>query len=451
MIRKASPALPATESYSLSVVGLGKLGLCMAGAFAEAGFHVIGVDINRKLVDMVTRGKVPYHEKNLDRVLRNGRKRLIATTNIREAVLNSDTTFIVVATPTQPDGTYGNEQLESALTSIAQTLRSKRAKHRIVVSCTVMPGAIEAMAIPLVEKISGKKLGRGFSIAYNPEFIAMGDVIGIFTQPDFVLVGESEPGIGKALAEIYSALCPNHPPVSRMNLISAEIAKISLNCFVTTKITYANMLAELCEKLPGANVDVITAAIGQDARIGGKVLRGGIGFGGPCFPRDNRAFVRLARDHGMEANLARQTHETNVHQLERLQALIVAAVPKGGTIAILGLAYRTDTPLVEESQALLLAKHLAGKGYKVKVHDYVALENARRELGEKVTYCESPIEALKGSDGAVVTMMDPRYRKLTAKEFLAAMKKGGVVFDPWRLYIKQDFKNFRYRPLGVGL
>jgi UDPglucose 6-dehydrogenase len=422
----------------------------MAGVFAEAGYPVIGIDVNDALIVKVNAGEVPYVEPLLDIVLAGARGRLHATNDYHEAVLQSDTTFIVVATPTQPDGTYGNEQLSAALTSIAHVLREKDTKHRIVISCTVMPGTIDREMIPLVERESGKKLGEGFSIAYNPEFIAMGNVIRIFTEPDFVLVGESEPEIGEELARIYANICPNDPPVSRMNIINAEVAKISLNCFVTTKITYANMLAELCEALPGADVDTVTQAIGQDKRIGPKVLKGGLGFGGPCFPRDNRAFVRLARDHNVNADLANQTHETNQWQIERLRRWVGGELQSGATVAILGLAYRPDTPLVEESQALQLAAHLVDGGFNVLVHDPVALPNARDILGDRMDYVEDPVAALKGADAVVVTMMDKVYRELTTGDFASVMNPGAHLFDLWRMYAGQDMNGLTYHPLGVG-
>jgi len=435
---------------SLSLVGLGKLGLCMAGVLGEAGYTVFGVDVNQDLIDMVNRGEVPYKEKDLDRVMANSKGRIIATKDYREAILNSDLTFIVVATPTQADGTYGNEQLEASLRSIAQIIREKDSIHHIVVSCTVMPGTIDNEMIPLVEEVSGKKLNEGFTIAYNPEFIAMGDVIRIFTYPDFVLVGESNNEIGKRLEEIYARICPNDPPVSRMSIVNAELAKISLNCFVTTKITYANMLAELCEALPGGDVDVVSQAIGQDARIGSKVLKGGLGFGGPCFPRDNRAFTRLAKDYGIDAGLARQTHETNQWQVERLRKWIADETPSGSTIAILGLAYRPNTPLVEESQALQMAEFLADNGYKVNVHDRFALENAKLEVGEKLNYSETVDDAVEGADAVVVTMMANEYKLLNAEYFRNKMDNKGQLFDFWRLYRGQDFGDIRYLPLGIG-
>ncbi len=435
---------------TLSVVGLGKLGLCMAGVFAEAGYGVIGVDVNPALIDEVNAGGVPYVEPLLAEVLANASGRLTATSDYGHAISNTDTTFIVVATPTQQDGTYGNDQLRAALTSIAEVLRDKPTHHNIVVSCTVMPGTIDNEMIPLVERISGKPLGEGWSIAYNPEFIAMGNVIRIFSEPDFVLVGETDSRIGQRLEEIYGVICPNDPPVSRMNVINAELAKISLNCFVTTKITYANMLAEMCEALPGANVDVVSKAIGQDTRIGPKVLKGGLGFGGPCFPRDNRAFVRLAKDHGVHGDLAHQTHLTNLHQVDRLKAWLIEELDEGMTVAVLGLAYRTDTPLVEESQALMLAVALAEKGFTVRVHDPVALESAREEVGDLLAYHETAEKAVEGAHAVVVTMMDPQYKNLEWQALRPSMAEKPHLFDIWRLYHGQDLTGWQYHPLGVG-
>jgi UDPglucose 6-dehydrogenase len=435
---------------TLSLIGLGKLGLCMAGVLGEAGYKVMGVDVNQDLINMINAGEVPYKEKDLDRVLNNSRGKLTATSDYREAILNTNLTFIVVATPTQKDGTYGNEQLRASLKSIAEIIKEKDSIHHIVISCTVMPGTIDNEMIPLVEEVSGKKVNDGFTMAYNPEFIAMGDVIRIFTRPDFVLVGESNHEIGEYLEEIYGKICPNDPPVSRMSIINAELAKISLNCFVTTKITYANMLAELCEALPGGDIDVVSKAIGQDERIGSKVLKGGLGFGGPCFPRDNRAFVRLAKDFGVNAELANQTHETNRWQVERLQTWITDKAPKGSIISVLGMAYRSGTPLVEESQALQIAFHLVENGYKVRVHDKFALENTRLEAGDKFEYYDDIQEAIDGADVAVVTMMADEYREITSEIFKAKLSQNGIVFDFWRLYRGQDFSGLKYLPLGIG-
>lgn len=437
---------------TISVVGLGKLGLCMAAAIADVGYHVIGVDVNASVVNAVNTGCSPHTEPGLGEMLARVRGRLHATLNTAVAITASDTTFIVVATPTLPDGTYSNVQLEASLHAIGAALRAKPASayHTVVVSCTVMPGTLDSFVRPLLEETIGRQVGDGWGLAYNPEFIAMGDVLRIFTQPDFVLIGESEARVGDRLAEIYRRICPNDPPLARMNLASAELAKISLNCFITTKITFANLLAEICEATPGAEVDAVTSALGLDARIGPKVLRGGLGFGGPCFPRDNRAFATFAEARGVNADLPRTVHALNQRVEARIARQVAEAVAPGATVAVLGLAYKPNTPLIDESPSLAIVRELLARGCAVRVYDEFALSNARACLDGQVIYAGSALACLQGAQAAIVTTLTNEFRALTATDFQRALAPRGLVFDCWRLYRGQDFGGLRYAAVGLA-
>src|SRR5205823_4866373 len=177
-----------------------------------------------------------------------------------------------------------------------------------------------------------------FGLCYNPEFVALGSVIRDLRNPDFVLIGESDPRSGEMLAALYPSLCDNDPPIARMNTVNAEIAKLAVNTFVTTKISYANMLAQLCSRLPGADVDAVTSALGLDGRIGERYLRGGARYGGPCFPRDNAAFASLARRLGTAAVLAQATDEVNRTQVAWVAQEVRARLEPGDVVAVLGLA-----------------------------------------------------------------------------------------------------------------
>jgi UDPglucose 6-dehydrogenase len=177
---------------------------------------------------------------------------------------------------------------------IGKALARKNSYHLVVLSSTVMPGATEKIR-QMLEQTSGKRCGEEFGFCYNPEFIALGSVIRDMLNPDMLLIGESDERAGQILAGIYGNVCKSKPVVARMNFVNAELTKLSVNTYVTTKISYANMLAEICEKLPGADADVVTSALGLDSRIGRKYLKGALGYGGPCFPRDNVAFAALAR------------------------------------------------------------------------------------------------------------------------------------------------------------
>ena len=243
---------------SISVVGLGKLGLCMAACFAEKGYKVKGVDIDKNRVDLINKGKNPIQETGLTRLINKCNGNLEATTNYRDAILNSQVAFIVVATPSDADGSFSNEHLETALRQIGSVLKEKDDYLLVVITSTVMPGTTEHVAKFSLEETSGKKCGEDFGLVYNPEFIALGSVIHDFLNPDFILIGQMNNKDGEILEGVYKNICENTPRFARMSSINAEITKISLNCYVTMKITYANSLAAICEKVEGANAEVIT-------------------------------------------------------------------------------------------------------------------------------------------------------------------------------------------------
>ena len=223
---------------------------------------------------------------------------------------------------------------------------------------------------PLLERTSGKKCGRDFGLCYNPEFIALGDVVRGLLNPDFVLIGESDTKSGSLLSTIQKRICDNSPKIERMNFPNAELAKVSLNSFVTMKISFANTLAEICEQMPGGDVDRVTSALGNDRRIGPHYLKGAQGYGGPCFPRDNLAFISLAKKYGAQSKLAQATHEVNLWQIERLVSRIKSEGFSPPTkISILGLSYKPKTNETEASQSLILAEKLAQMGFEIHAYD----------------------------------------------------------------------------------
>jgi nucleotide sugar dehydrogenase len=266
----------------ISIIGLGKLGSPMLASFAAKGHKVIGVDINSNFVQALNKGKAPVFEPQLAEYISANKERISATQDYEKAILNSDITFIVVPTPSEEHGGFSNKYVIEAGKSIGEVLKKKSSFHLVVLTSTVVPGSTEGELLPVLEKYSEKKCGVDFGLCYNPEFIALGNVIQDFLNPDFVLIGESDPHSGEILESLYKEVCENNPPVKRMSIINAELTKIALNTYVTTKISYANMLAEICEKLPGGNIDVVTSALGLDRRIGSKYLKGALGFGGPC-------------------------------------------------------------------------------------------------------------------------------------------------------------------------
>ena len=344
---------------TLAVVGLGKLGAPMAACLAAEGYTVIGVDVDVEKVTAINEGRAPVFETGLEEMLQQSGDRLTATTDLEDAVRRSQMTFVVVATPSDEAGGFSLRWVLPACESIGRVIRERDDFHTVVLTSTVMPGSTDGAVREALEQASGKRCGEDFGLCYSPEFIALGSVIRDFLAPDFLLVGESDERAGNALESVYRRTVAAQAPIARMNFVNAEVAKLSVNTFVTTKIAYANMLARICEKLPDADVDVVTDAIGLDTRIGKKYLRGTISYGGPCFPRDNVALATLARTLGAPAFVAEATDSANRDGILRLADLVESRLPEDGVVAVLGLSYKPNTDVVEESPGLLLLGELA--------------------------------------------------------------------------------------------
>jgi len=435
------------EKTGISVVGLGKLGLCSAACFAKAGFKVIGVDIEEERIKKINMGISPISETGLFELLKAVKHNLHATTDYNEAVKGSDVTFIVVATPSLADGTFSNEHLEKALQALGEALRSKQGYHLVVVTSTVMPNTVDTVARFILEKASGKKCPRDFGVAYNPEFIALGSVIHDFLNPDFLLIGSMSEKDSKTLEGIYRKTCENSPRFAHMSPVNAEITKIALNCYVTTKITFANSLSAICDKVKGSNAYVISSALGLDSRIGSRYIRPGLGYGGPCFPRDNVAFAAFARRVDAKAKLAEMVDEVNRDQVYRVVAkvheLCEGKKRQKVSVSVLGLSYKQNTPIVEDSQALGIALSLANEGYRVSVYDPQAMENARAVLGNTVRYCEDKDDCVKSADVAVIAVPWEEFKKINLKN----TRRKLVILDCWRVLDKTDE---RVKYLGCG-
>src|SRR5262245_10730941 len=279
-----------SDHMRVSVISLGKLGSPLAAVLASKGHEVVGVDLNQEFVRLLNAGRAPVQEPQLQELVDASKGRLRATMSLEEATLQSEISFVIVPTPSDSRGAFSNKHVIEAVMGIGKALRKKDAYHLVNITSTVMPGSTGGEIREALEISSGRTVGKNVGLCYNPEFIALGSVVRDMLLPDAILIGESDLRAGDLLESIYRTTCDNSPPVQRMNFVNAEITKLSVNTFVTTKISYANMLADICDRLPGADVDVVTNAVGLDSRIGRKYLKGALGYGGPCFPRDNIAF-----------------------------------------------------------------------------------------------------------------------------------------------------------------
>jgi len=303
----------------VSILGCGKLGISMALVFEQKGMDVMGLDIFPTYVDAINNKTLKSGEPRVTELLQKSTN-FKATCDVDEALDFSDLYFIVVDTPCTGSRHYQQFYDHGKLGNILKLINERdrlRNKH-IVISCTVMPGYTNTTGKFLVKDA----IERGCTLSYNPEFIAQGDIVRGLLKPDMVLIGEGSQEAGDRLEDVYlNNMCDNVPVISRMSCDSAEITKLSINCFITTKISFCSMVSDMADRTPGANKFDIMRAVGADARIGQKCLMPGYGFGGPCFPRDNRALGGYARALGVEPLIPDATdryneiHSTNIAKL----------------------------------------------------------------------------------------------------------------------------------------
>ena len=420
--------------HKVSVVGLGKLGLCLAACLAHRGFETIGVDIQERVVNSINTGVSPIVEPGLDELLSNlGGTRLRATLSHKEAIDQTGITFVLVATPSNSDGSFSNHYVEAALKSLATAFgESKKEYHLFVISSTVMPGSIDSSFIPILEKHSGRKLNQDFAVCYDPDFVALGNVIEGFLRPDLVVIGETAPEAGARVEVVHRQLCENEPSISHMSIISAEIAKVCLNVYITLKVSFANSIANLCEYIPGTDVDAITRAIGADKRISPYYFQGGLSFGGTCFPRDTRAYISLAGKHGVQAELVHATVRVNEHQDQHLAEVVLreAETLENEAVGILGLAFKPNTPVITESPAVKLIQELLKHGMRIVAYDPLAMENTKSVFGDAIEYVSSAKECLEQSGLCVVTL---RASELKHAVESYAPARPITVADCWRM------------------
>lgn len=435
---------------NLSVIGLGKLGLCTAVCFALKGFRVLGFDIRGETMESLRHGMLPIEETGLEEAFSKAKCNIVLAEGIAQAVLGSDITFIIVPTPSLQNGRFDNAYVEKALVEAGFALRDKNDFHVIDVVSTVMPGSSEAVFRPLLEKTSRKQGEKDFGLVYNPEFIALGSVIRNFLHPDMVLIGASDKRSAQMVKEVYEKTCEGDPEFAVMSLTNAEIAKLSLNCFVTMKISFANELALLCESIPRADIDVITHAIGLDGRVGARYLAGGLGFGGPCFPRDNRAFQACADEFGGLLRLSPEVMQINDSVYLRVGEVLKGRVPAGGRIAVLGLSYKPFTHITEESQSLSIVREMTGEGYRVTVHDPRALAYIAATMPRDVLCCSDPYECVKGAHAVLLATPWPEYLELDWEAMGALVQPNAILFDCWRMLKACRPRGFEYVGLGLG-
>jgi UDPglucose 6-dehydrogenase len=419
------------NNKNISVIGLGKLGSCFAACFAYKGFNVLGLEINEKIVNDINNYKAPFLEPNLDELIKKSKDKLKATTKPKEVFDFSDIFFVIVPTPSKKDSSFSNEYIKRAIKPLVKELKNSKQFKIFVITSTVSPLSIQKEIIPFIEKNSSKKFNKDFTVIYNPTFIAIGDIIKGILEPDLVLIGENNKKAGDVIENIWGKVCLNKPYIGRMSIVSAEITKIAINSYITTKISFANMLGNICERIPGAEIDKITSAMGADKRIGKYYLKYGPSYGGPCFPRDNKAFSHFAKTQAkINALIPVSVHKINEFQIKFQKEKILKIIKENkiNSLSILGLAYKTKTYVIEESASIkLIDELLKNKNLKITVYDPIDLtiEETKKVFGSKLNYAKNLNEAIKNK---LIILMLPY------EEFKKVKKlKNKIIIDLWRM------------------
>ncbi len=341
----------------IAIVGIGKLGLCFALNLERAGYDIIAYDIRKEYLESLRKKTFVSKEAGVNDLLQNSSN--ITYTDQIEEILNASLVFILVATPSLATGDYDHSQIDNFFDQIYPLLKEGGSRIDFVIGATVMPG--------YSQKLTQRLNLKSHFISYNPEFIAQGTVVNDQLYPDIVLIGQADEKAGNKIKEVYEKLTLNEPSHHLMTATEAEITKISLNCFITTKISFANFIGNVAYKT-GADPTVILNAIGADSRVGNSYLKWGYGYGGPCFPRDNRALSFFSRKMEIEPHIPGATDATNQdhagHYADHIQSKI-----EDNTLILSSVSYKKGTGIIEESQILKTAEVLAKRGVIVIIEE----------------------------------------------------------------------------------
>ncbi|MCC6018809.1 MAG: UDP-glucose/GDP-mannose dehydrogenase family protein [Candidatus Verstraetearchaeota archaeon] len=439
----------------ISFFGLGYVGLTTATCLASRGFKVICYDVDESKVDAVNSGRAPFFEPKLDELLRRAVEEgyLKAVKDPKTAVLNSEVTFITVGTPSRDDGSIDLTYVKSASRMIGEALRLKSGWHLIVVKSTVQPTTTENVVGRIIEETSGRRCGDGFGLCMNPEFLREGNAVEDTFKPDRIIIGEVDKRSGDFLEEIYREFYGDDlPPIIRTSPVNAELIKYANNSFLAMKVSFINMIANLCQKIPGADVEIVARGIGLDRRIGPLFLKAGAGWGGSCFKKDLEALLDYAIKNCVELPLVEATLKVNRSQPYRVVELARELIGdfRGRRVSVLGLAFKPGTDDMRDAVSIRIVRRLVEEGAKVVVYDPKAMDNAKRIFGGDVEYANSVEECLKNSECAIIVTEWDEFRKLKPEDFIRFMRNP-VVVDGRRIYDSNVYsRKLKFKAIGCN-
>jgi UDPglucose 6-dehydrogenase len=430
----------------IAVIGSGYVGLVTGTCLAETGNHITCVDIDQEKVEKLRSGEITIYEPGLETIFKRNiaSKNLHFTTNLEAAVTQAEIIFLALPTPPQEDGSADL----SYVLGISQRLARLIKKYTIIITKSTVPVGTGDK----IEAILSKHLDKSmYDVVSNPEFLREGAAVADFMKPDRIVIGTSSEYAKATLKKLYKPYVRQNNPILFMDRASAEMTKYAANAYLATRISFMNEMANLCEKI-GANVDNVRQGMGTDSRIGKRFLFPGIGFGGSCFPKDVRALMEIAHSQNSRLNILQAVKQVNHSQKGRLVTKLDNYFDNqlsGKTIAIWGLAFKPNTDDIREAPALTIIDALLDKGARVQVFDPEAMANVFEIYGNKIQFCNSQYEALKGADALVIAtewnvFRTPNYEKIRD------LMQSPVVFDGRNVFDLEDLKGEGIQYFSIG-
>ena len=435
----------------ITVIGTGYVGLVTGACLSDVGIEVTCVDIDQKKIDGLKNGILPIYEPGLEEIVkRNYHKgRLNFSTDLGEAIEGSQAAFIAVGTPPGEDGSADLKYVLAVADQIGKTMTD----YLVVITKSTVPvGTAEKVRRAVADTLELRDVDFGFDVASNPEFLKEGAAIDDFMKPDRIVVGVDSEAAQKVMDRLYRPFTLNGHPVIFMDIPSAEMTKYAANAMLATKISFMNDIANLCEKM-GADVNKVRKGIGSDPRIGNKFIYPGIGYGGSCFPKDVKALARTGRENGHTMRILEAVEAVNNDQksvlFNKINAYFGGSL-QGKTIAFWGLSFKPNTDDMREAPSVVLANLLLQAGAKVRAYDPVAMEEAKHDLGDRITYCTNDMEAIQGADALALITEWTEFRVPNWEKVGQAMKTK-VVFDGRNLYRREIVGEAGFDYYGIGM
>ncbi|NHI93653.1 MAG: UDP-glucose/GDP-mannose dehydrogenase family protein [Candidatus Lokiarchaeota archaeon] len=452
-----------SEKYKVTFIGTGYVGLVTAACFAKIGMDkkaeldltVFNNDIIEDKINIIKKGHSPFFEEGFNPILKEviDNKVLIPELNLEMCVKNSDILYICVGTPSKPTGEVDLSYIKNVAKDLGKILKSIDSYKRVCVKSTVVPETTRDIVGKTIEEISGKKIGKDFGLLFIPEFLREGNAVEDTLNPDRIIIGEQNENDGIYMEKFYKNLFYN-VPILRMSLESAEMVKYAANCFLATKISFANEIASIAEKTHNVDVGEVMKGVGSDSRISPNFFNAGAGFGGSCFPKDVSAFISFSKERDYEPRILKsvlnKNYEQAIHVVDLARSLVLTFKDK--IIAILGLSFKPGTSDMREAPAIKIINKILEENPKlIKAYDPVAVEEAKQEFGNAITYAESIEECLKDSDICIIVTEWPQFANIKPELIKNLMKNKNIV-DGRRIIDSKLFeKEFQVKIIGRGI